>query len=278
MITPLEGSNPALPKLAIFGAGGYIGKNFLHSLRSYLGQVDAYSSSFGSEESCSSLHQKVQGSLFDTPECKMIDVDIVFNFATAGVSHSPIPGIEAVASNIRISEAAARLTKASRGKLLIHMGSDKEARVHNGAKDLFSFSKNHDLSDQNNDFYALSKYIQTITLDHLTAAYEISAIIARLPNVYGSDDPPNSLIGQLKKSQHCGKTLELRQPETLLRFIHIKKLCPIILQIGLNTERLQKEFRCKIIPIQAPQMSVRTFVDTYISSKHEHGKIEQSFN
>lgn len=212
--------------LLVLGAGGYIGRHLVPALgRQGDFTVTAVSSQPRVLEAFADLRPVIQ------PLCCRLEAlpleiarnhDLILNLATAGVAHKDGDDIDILSQNIAIAHRICQLAESSRRRLLVHFGSDTEqASLSVYLNSSQGMSLPAAMCQPDASIYAIAKIVQSSLIRHHVAKEGFFAHVIMTPNVYGGDDPPDSLMGQMRSSIEAGLPFTLQRPEICKRFVRM---------------------------------------------------------
>lgn len=213
-------------RLLVFGAGGFLGRHLIPALAS---QGEFQITAVSSQSEIVSLFadwrhmiNPVCSTLEDFPAAEARDHDVVVNLACAGVAHKDEDGIDSLLINLVIAHRICLLAELTRERLLLHFGSDTEqshlAVYLNSAQGM---SLPATMVQSDTSLYSLSKVVQSSLIRHYAFKENFCAHVIMTPNLYGGEDPPRSLLGQMRMAVQTGLPFTVRNPAAMKRFIHV---------------------------------------------------------
>jgi nucleoside-diphosphate-sugar epimerase len=213
-------------RLLVFGAGGFLGCHLIPALANQGGfQVTAVSSQSEILHLFVDLRHAITpvfSTIEDFPSAQARDHDIVVNLACAGVAHKDEDGIDPLLINLIIAQKVCHLAELTRERLLLHFGSDTErshlAMCLNSIQEL---DLPTEMVQPDASLYSLSKVVQSSLIRHYASKGDFCAHVIMTPNLYGGNDPPRSLLGQMRIAFQAGLPFIVRNPAAMKRFIHV---------------------------------------------------------
>ena len=222
--------------LLVLGAGGYLGRHLIPVLaRQSELTITAVSSRHESLTQLVSLAPTVEPILCALPD--LADTvaaghDLVLNLASAGVAHKGKDDLSTLLDNLAIAHDVCRLARCSRHRILLHFGSDTEQ--NNPTFDLAG-TKGASLPtsahQQGSSMYSLSKIMQSTLIRHYCSNAEFYAHVIMTPNLYGSTNPPTSLMATLRAACLDGTDFTIRNPAAIKRFVHVNTFTTYVLAV-----------------------------------------------
>jgi nucleoside-diphosphate-sugar epimerase len=222
--------------LLVFGAGGFLGRHLIPALATQGGfQVTAVSSQSEIVNFFADFGHVVRpvcSTLEDFPRAQARDHDIVVNLACAGVAHKDEDGIDSLLTNLQIAQEVCLFAELTRERLLLHFGSDTE-QSHLGVYLTSSHvvSGPEAMTQQDASMYSLSKLVQSSLIRHYAFKKEFYAHVIMTPNLYGGEDPPRSLLGQMRIALQAGLPFTVRNPTVTKRFIHVNAFSSYVIAL-----------------------------------------------
>ena len=252
--------------IAVFGCGGFLAQGgILPELASRAHTLRLFSTS-RSHLSLATDHRAHVLPLTCPPH-EMLEVDLIVNFCTEGVSHKSEYGALTVFRNVEITTSCVALASFSKGKKLLHIGSIHEGKISAYCDQVNACLQNiTDTPVSRVDPYALSKSLQTMAIANLAMSHNISAKVVLSPNIYGPPNPPNSLGSHLDAVIRGDAVLSIENPTSIIQTMHLSHYNRTLMDAIESFLLSSTPGICSMVPVRGEVSTVAEFAYRYMKS------------